>query len=191
MKRQLDGLAPLGEALSNALGRPIADLWQMQNGYAMCNREGLEAISAHLATVEPDQIDDLRGKLCIAVQSDVEVTDTADGNGPRVSQAFCSALPVAYKRSVPAHHWRPFAMLVLEAAYEATMWAAVLNAKRGASNVVLLTLLGGGAFGNEESWIVSAMRRALDLVSSFDLDLKIVSFRERSRGVLKMAENFR
>jgi hypothetical protein len=189
-KRQLDGLAPLGEALSNALGRPIADLWQMQNGYAMCNREGLEAISARLATVEPDQIDDLRGKLCIAVQSDVEVTDTADGNGPPVYQAFCSALPVAYT-NVPAHHWHPFATLVLEAAYEATMCAAVLNAKRGASNLVLLTLLGGGAFGNEESWIVSAMRRALDLVSSFDLDVKIVSFREPSRAVLTMAENFR
>ena len=40
-------------------------------------------------------------------------------------------------------------LLVLEAAYEATMWSAVLNARRGASKVVLLTLLGGGAFGNE------------------------------------------
>lgn len=37
------------------------------------------------------------------------------------------------------------ASLVLQAAYEATMAAAVLNAQRGASNVVLLTELGGGA----------------------------------------------
>jgi Patatin-like phospholipase len=36
------------------------------------------------------------------------------------------------------------AQLVLEAAYEATMWAAVLNAQRSASNRVLLTSLGGG-----------------------------------------------
>jgi len=38
-----------------------------------------------------------------------------------VSQVFCSALPVAYS-DVPPIHWRAFATLVLEAAYEATMW---------------------------------------------------------------------
>jgi hypothetical protein len=47
------------------------------------------------------------------------------------------------------------------------MWAAVLNCQRGASNVVLLTLLGGGAFGKEEEWIVHAMRRALEVVSNY------------------------
>jgi hypothetical protein len=46
-------------------------------------------------------------------------------------------------------HWEAFASLVLQAAYEATMFAAVLNAQRGASNVVL-TRLGGGAFGNDD-----------------------------------------
>jgi len=49
---------------------------------------------------------------------------------------------------------------VLEGAYEATLCAAVHNAQRGRSNVVLLISLGGGAFGNNESWIVAAMRRA-------------------------------
>jgi len=29
---------------------------------------------------------------------------------------------------------------------------------------VLLTLLGGGAFGNEDEWILSAMRRGLELL---------------------------
>jgi hypothetical protein len=54
---------------------------------------------------------------------------------------------------VPGHYWEGFATFVLEAAYKATMWAAVLNAQRGASN-----LLGGGAFGNESDWIIGAMR---------------------------------
>jgi hypothetical protein len=31
----------------------------------------------------------------------------------------------------------------------------------GASNIVLLTRLGGGAFGNDDAWIDAAMRRAL------------------------------
>jgi hypothetical protein len=49
---------------------------------------------------------------------------------------------------------------VLEAAYEATLLAAVLNARRGRSNIVLLTRLGGGAFGNDDDWITTAMERA-------------------------------
>jgi hypothetical protein len=72
--------------------------------------------------------------------------------------------------------WRPFAELVLDAAYEATILAAVLNARRGASNIVLLTRLGGGAFGNDGAWIDGAMRRALRKVRGLDLDVRLVSF---------------
>jgi hypothetical protein len=91
---------------------------------------------------------------------------------------------------VEAHHWKAFASLVLEAAYEATMWSAVLNAKRGASNVVLLTFLGGGAFGNDDAWILGAMRRALETMRSFALEVKIVSYREPSQAVLRIVEEF-
>ena len=133
--------------LAAALNQPVNALWKMQNGYALCTRAGLDAIAEHLGALQPEQIDILRGKLCIGIHRDVEVTDAAGEHRPLVSQAFCSALPVAYTR-VPPSHWKPFASLVLQAAYEATMSAAVLNAQRGASNVVLLTQLGGGAFGN-------------------------------------------
>ena len=64
------------------------------------------------------------------MHSDVEVTDAEGSHRPRVSQVFCSALPIAYTR-VPLVHWKPFALLVLEAAYEATLLAAVLNKQRG------------------------------------------------------------
>lgn len=105
----------------------------------------------------------------------MEVTDAEGEHRPLVSQAFCSALPVAYTR-VPASHWKAFASLVLQAAYEATMWAAALNAQRGASKVVLLTRLGGGAFGNDDGWIHAAMRRALKMMSGIDIDVKLVSY---------------
>ena len=98
-------------------------------------------------------LDFLRGSLRIGIHQDVEVTDANDNCGPLVSQAFCSALPVAYT-SVSSRIWRAFAALILEAAYEATMTAALLNAGRRASNLVLLTQLGGGAFGNDEEWII-------------------------------------
>ena len=70
------------------------------------------------------------------------------------------------------------------------MWSAVLNARRGASKVVLLTLLGGGAFGNEDEWILSAMRRGLELVSPSDVDVRIVSYGAPSPAVLGVAKDF-
>jgi hypothetical protein len=79
---------------------------------------------------------------------------------------------------------------VLEAAYEATMWNAVLNAKRGVSNIVLLTFLGGGAFGNDDEWILGAMRRGLEQISAFDLEARIVCYRAASQTVLGLAKEF-
>ena len=161
----------------------------MQNGYALCTRAGLDAIAEHLGKLQPEQVDILRGKLCIGVHRDVEVTDAAGEHRPLVSHAFCSALPVAYSR-VPSSHWEAFASLVLQAAYEATMLAAVLNAQRGASNVVLLTQLGGGAFGNHDDWIHAATRRALEMMSRFALDVRLVSYGTPSRAILQMARDF-
>lgn len=185
--RQLDGLADLGEFFCVALNRPVASLWRMQNGYALCSRAGLDAIAAYLVALQPEQIDMLQ--VCIGVHRDVEVTDAEGEHRPLVSQAFCSALPVAYT-GVSSSHWRPFASLVLEAAYEATMLAAVLNKQRGISNVVLLTLLGGGAFGNEEDWIIAAVRRALKMMSDFELDVRLVSYREPVPAIQRLVKDF-
>ena len=95
-------------------------------------------IAELLRDIGPKQADALAGKLHIGIHRDVEVTDAPGAPGPQVNQAFCSALPVAYGR-VPQQHWAAFARLVLDAAYEATMLEAVINARRGAANIVLLT----------------------------------------------------
>src|SRR6266571_8211996 len=100
-----------------------------------------------------------------------------------------SALPVRYT-SISAAIWKPFAIFVLEAAYEATMWAAVQNAQRGVSNVVFLSSLGGGAFGNHESWIHAAIQRALHLVSNIALDVRLVSYRTAAESLVKLAKSF-
>lgn len=188
-ERQLDCLSDLGAALSAALGKPVDELWTMKNGYALCTQSGLDAVGAYLAELQPAQVDDLRGKLRIGVQWDAEVTDQTQPPGPLVSQVFCSALPVAYS-SLSASLWEPFARLVLEATYQATMWAAVSNALRGASNVVYLTFVGGGAFGNQQEWIHDAIRRALTLASGFDLDVRLVSYGPPSPSVLRLAKEY-
>jgi hypothetical protein len=189
-ERQLDGLAAVGVALREALGMPVDALWSMRNGYALGSGPGLEAIAAHLRSLGPQQMDDLRGELAIGIHRDVEVTDSPAERRPKVSHAFCSALPVAYT-SVPAAVWAPFATLLLEAAYEATMWAGVIHARQGGSNIVLLTRLGGGAFGNDDAWIDGAMRRALRQVSGFGLDVRIVSHRGPVPSTLRLIEEFR
>ena len=178
--KQLDGLAELGEALAQRLGMRVSSLWTMRNGYALCSAEGLKAIAAFLRSSSDAERDDLRTKLRIGWQSDVEVTEGRNDGRPRlVSQAFCSALPVAYTnctRIDPAF-WQPFATLVLEAAYEATLLAAAINAQRGRSKIVLLTQLGGGVFGNDGKWIEAALKRALTVAGHHDLDVRLVSFK--------------
>jgi hypothetical protein len=187
--RQLDGLAAVGEALSVATGRPVKQLWRMQNGYALCCADGLKAIADHIVSNSRQGLDSLRGELRIGLHRDVEVTDGAGEMRPLVTQAFCSALPVAYS-SVAAPLWSSFASLVLEAAYEAALWSAVLNANRGASNIVALTLLGGGAFGNDAGWIHDAIRRGLGSVAGYDLDVRIVSYGEPPETLLRLVRAF-
>ena len=173
--RQLDGLADMGVALGRAIGMPTSALWSMQNGYAL--------------SLDAAGIDALRGLLRIGVHHDVEVTYGDAPQRQRVTQAYCSALPVAYSQ-LPAPLWEPFAQLVLEAAYEATLCAAILNARRGASNIVLLTRLGGGAFGNNDEWIDAAMHRALSMVAGSGLDVRLVSYGAPSQSLLEMERAF-
>jgi hypothetical protein len=169
-ERQIDCLADL----SAALGNNDCSLWTMRNGYALCSGDGLDAIDSTLKAASPERIDELRGLLRIGLHSDVEVTDVVDAQ-QLVTQAYCSALPVAYSR-LARPRWQRFAILVLEAAYEATLLAGVLNAARGASNKVFLTRLGGGAFGNDFAWINAAIERAVRLVEMRGLDVRIVCY---------------
>lgn len=190
-ERQLDGLALVGAHLCEVLEKRQADLWVMRNGYAMCTREGLAAIADHLAKLNPTQKDTLRALLRIGVHTNVQVTDQAAEPSAFVSQAFCSALPVAYaEHPNRGARWAPFATLILEAAYEATLWAAVLNARHTGSRTVLLTSLGGGAFGNDDRWISEALRRALNLTRAAGLDIRLVSYRPPSASSLALAAEF-
>lgn len=190
--RQFDGLADLGAALSSQLNLPLETLWNMCNGYAMCTSDGLDSITAHLAKLPVEQKDSLRGLLRIGVHSNVEVTDHRGSYPMHVSQAYCSALPVGYAEDrIPAVHWKEFATLILEAAYEATLCAAVLNTQQTGSNIVLLTRLGGGVFGNDAAWIDAAMRRAFRLFAAVAIDVRLVSFSTPTASTLKIEEDFR
>jgi hypothetical protein len=166
---QIDCLADIGIAMGNTNDR----LWEMKNGYALPTKNGLAEVSNRLRACTESELDAIRKLLRIGIQWNTEVTY---GDVKHVvSQVYCSALPVAYCNH-PANMWAEFAQLVLEASYEALISAAVLNAKRTGNNKVFLTLLGGGAFGNEMAWIVRAIRRAILLHKNAALNLAIVSY---------------
>ncbi len=167
---QIDCLKGIGGLLGNDDQR----LWNMQNGYALASHDGLTEISSRISSMTQDQHDALRQALRIGIQWDTQVT--LDGCEHLVTQAYCSALPVGYS-ALPSRLWKVFAALVLEASYEATLCAAVLNFARTGNNKVYLTLVGGGVFGNDVEWIVAAIERALEKFSGLDLDVAIVSYR--------------
>ena len=106
-----------------------------------------------------------------------------------MTQAYCSALPVGYSRH-DATAWEPFARLVLEASYEATIYAAAANAQRTGNATTFLTLVGGGVFGNRLEWILDALERACDLAApASDLDIVIVSYGHSNPSLAPLIAN--
>jgi hypothetical protein len=180
---QIDCLADLGTVLGNTKNR----LWEMKNGYALASHDGLMEISRRLELSSESELDELRQLLRIGIQQRTQVTLKESQH--LVSQAYCSALPVAYSEH-SAILWQRFARLVLEASYEATICAAILNSTQNGNNKLFLTLLGGGAFGNETQWIISGIQRALDLYKHVDLDVSIVSYGSSNQYVQKLVDRY-
>ena len=180
---QIDCLADLGTALGNSQNR----LWTMKNGYALASHKGLTEIQQRLQGSSEDELDELRQLLRIGIQWNTQVT--LQDCQHQVSQVYCSALPVAYSTQ-PAYLWENFARLILEAAYEATICTAVLNAQKNGSNKLFLTLLGGRAFGNATDWIMNGIDRALCLYRDFDLDVAIVSYSSSKPLVQQFVKEF-
>ncbi|MEZ6125097.1 MAG: hypothetical protein R3C49_18275 [Planctomycetaceae bacterium] len=166
---QIDCLAGIGQLLGNTNQR----LWKMSNGYALPSADGLAEINSILQGRTESEIDQLRQALQIGLQWNAQVT--ADNCSHSVSQAYCSALPVAYGRH-PVPQWTRFAELILEASYEATFCAAIINAHRTGNPTVYLTMIGGGVFGNDLNWIMTAIRRSLALYPTCGLDIAMVSY---------------
>merc|ERR1712196_379514 len=87
--------------------------------------------------------------------------------------------------------WAPFAQLVLNAAYEATLTAAILETLTGkdkdkpGAKKVYLTALGGGVFGNREEWIANAILRACIKFKDVGIEVIIVSFGQKWRMASK------
>lgn len=173
---QVDCLDSIGVALGNTGSR----LWTMRNGYALPSSTGLQQIDSRLQELSECEIDLLRSKLFVGIQHNTQVT--IGGAEHLVSQVYCSAMPVAYSR-LPSRQWERFARLILETAYEATFAAAVIQSAESKNKNLFLTLLGGGAFGNDKQWIFDAIIRACKLYRTADLNVSIVSYRTSNPSI--------
>ena len=191
---QINTLGDVNEKLRK-LTKPIegTSLVQVRNGYTSATKHQLTKLSKIIPSLTEHSRDTTQGLLRVGVQTETQVTCTKlatgkeepwykvnDASGPLlVTQVYASALSVKYaidKGGTTKEDWAPFAQLVLDAAYEATLHAAVLYAHppeaKGRRKVVL-TALGGGVFGNEPAWISAAIVRALKLFKNAGLDVVI------------------
>ena len=176
---QIDCLDLIGKELKNK----ELSLWNMSNGYALPSQGGLLNINKQLDSLNATEFENLRDKLKIGIQWNTEVT-ISDQNHV-VSQAYCSALPISYSR-IDSFHWEQFARLILEATYEATLYAGLINYERTGSEKVFLTLVGGGAFGNKFEWISASIRKALIKFRNAPLEIYIVSYGNTNPGIEEM-----
>lgn len=181
---QIDNLSEVSRVVGNL---PRGKFFDVKGGYTLSDASRLRKLDGALMKLtEEGKLDDVRAALRIGVHSDAQVTSCSWGScrvqdpEQAVTQVFGSACAVAYNHSTDSRSWRSFASIILEASYEATLWAALLNAQRHGgrqgSRRVFLTCLGGGVFGNSMSWITQAMRRAFENFKDCDLDVRVVTY---------------
>lgn len=148
------------ELLADVTGPGLA---RVANGYLLRrNIEDGEALRSRLETA----FDAVR----VGVQENVEVALGFDWAGPvpdpplRVHQVFTSTVALGMydggsgNSPVPDEQVRPVAQALLRAAYLGTLLAAA----RLDAGPVVLTLIGGGVFGNDVTWIREAILWACD-----------------------------
>lgn len=182
--KQIDCLNDIGIELEN----DKYNHWEMKNGYALANRDGLITINKEIGSMSEKEYEYLKGKLRIGVQWDSEVTISKDRN--RITQVYCSALPISYS-DIEIELWKDFAKLILEATYEATFYVALKNYEITGSNKVFLTLIGGGAFGNEEEWIFNAITKSIKKFSKTPLDIRLVSYGASNPAITELIDSFK
>lgn len=170
-------------------GNDKFSVWSMRNGYCYPTAEGLERINAQINAMDEEEREILKGRLKVGFQWNTEVT-TASAD-QKVTQVYCSALPIGYVSGFPEQLWESFARMILEATYEATFYAALINLKNGGSNRLFLTLVGGGVFGNKTQWILDAIKKSVQKFRNTDLEVSVVSYGQSNQLVTNMVDHIK
>jgi hypothetical protein len=172
--RQINNLDDFERKIDNS----IEKYFEVINGYTLgMSEDNLSRLNAKLTGRE----DELRDCIKVGVHRDVGVVfknrwESCVGEDIRCTQVFCSALSLGVYCPVPSKAVEKFAKIILAAAYEATLWTAVLESEKKGDmeQKVFLTFVGGGVFGNRDDWICDAIARAVMTCSKANARLKVV-----------------
>lgn len=181
--KQLDMLEDFGIVVGNKNSSAPKgfNYWRMKNGYALpVGNKSIRELAAKLRSNEAQSREAMES-LRVGVHWDTEVVRSTQGDNEvsphRVAQVYCSALPIAYDYTASASDWEPFAQLVLNGLYQATLAVgSILAQQRGERVSVFLTMVGGGAFGNQPEWISRAIQRSLLEFKDQPLDVHLVHY---------------
>jgi hypothetical protein len=175
-----DGSDRLSEEAVNTSAKTKPMYWNMRNGYALpIGRGSIQALRRNVLDQSWFQREAAIKQLRVGVHWDTEVQQhLQEEDKILVTQIYCSALPIGYDSSTSLENWEPFARIVLDGAYEATLAvAAILSRQRDGARVkVFLTKLGGGVFQNSDCWIAAAIQRSLHKYRHEPLDVSLVHY---------------
>jgi len=148
----------------------------VKNGYIDSTPEKLSDLNTFLKSMDSVQLARFRSLLKVGIHFNTSVTSISEKR--LVSQIFCSAASVSYSRYVKVIRlWEPLARIILEGAYEATLLSGLLNNIINKDNTpIVLTQLGGGAFGNKNEWIIDAIKRSLKIMEHYGLNVQICHY---------------
>ena len=185
--RQVDCLYDLHKLMCAKTG--IKKLWEMQNGYLFINKDNLSAIDVIIKKSTPNQYLEMINSVRIGTHW---VCENSDVENKRVfnTMAICSALPIAYNDITNMDLWENFAKLILRANYIGTISTGIINSKYidFKNKKVILTLLGGGVFGNEMEWIYDSIYYAIELFRDADISIVLNSYGKPDRDMLNFVE---
>lgn len=149
--------------------------WKMKNGYALLNTCTINELNEILHKNRQ-----FGNYLRVGIQHGAQVT--LNNCTHKVTQVFCSALPISYVTKSQFAEvdpiYRKFSQVILNATYEATLIAAFINKRNTGNATVFLTRVGGGAFGNEQEWIDEAIESSLQKYSNLGLNVKLVELKK-------------
>lgn len=179
-ENQIDNLSRFAQALASGTDLEPTELWDMRNGYALVHSSALKPLAPLLDICHHSARTRhmLTGLIKVGNLVGAEVSLAPPETANLVNQVFVSALPVNYMRDIKSDidisRLADLARLILEAAYEATILAAQINAYKGYSKKLFLTRVGGGVFGNRGHWIDDAIGKALAKAQGLDLEIIMV-----------------
>ena len=179
---QLNGLDELFKFLS------AENLVKIKNGYSSSTNDDLILLNNNPIWSDHSTQTLAKSLIKVGIHSNIEVpwkenTErfvlAPENERHRVTQVYCSALSLGRYTDCPEYLWEPLARLILDASYEATLLTASLEKKSGrGSGVVVLTLLGGGVFGNKIEWIADSIGKAVAKCKNMGLKVVITHYRQ-------------